>query len=44
MSLWYVTALSIDSELTENGSVIDVSKQVRFVPMTQQALANTVQA
>jgi len=44
MSLWYVTALSINSELTENGSAIDMSEQAQFVPMIQQALANAVQA
>ena len=44
MSLQYVTTLSIDSELIENGSAINASEQVQFVPMTQQALANTMQA
>jgi len=35
----YVTALSIDSELTGNGSVIDASEGTRLVVWTQMVLA-----
>jgi len=35
----YVTALSIDSELTGDGSAIDASEGTRLVVWTQMALA-----